>query len=156
MEHVLSFILVIVWACITYLLPVPGCPTGYLGAGGISEDGTNYKCIGGAAGYIDSKFFGSNHIYNYPTPIETGVFYPGDESVPYDPEGILGTLTSIFMVYLGLQAGKWFNFYDSDKTRLKYLIGACVIGKVRLMTLTVYSFEVIYNEIHYMHSIQSK
>jgi len=52
-EHVLSFICVIVWACVTYLMPVPNCPTGYLGAGGISEDGAYANCIGGAAGYID-------------------------------------------------------------------------------------------------------
>ena len=76
---------------------------------------------------IDAELFGPKHIYNYPTPIETRVYYPTEKSVPYDPEGILGTLTSIFMVYLGLQAGKWFNFYDSNSTRLKYLFSASAI-----------------------------
>merc|ERR1712227_321260 len=78
------------------------------------------------AGYIDYKFFGGDHVYNYPTPVETKVYFPTYQKVPYDPEGTLGSLTSIFMVYLGLQAGKVFSFYKSPMTRLKYLLAGCI------------------------------
>lgn len=39
---------------------------GYLGAGGIGDDGLYPNCTGGAAGYIDQWMFGDN-IYGYPT-----------------------------------------------------------------------------------------
>ena len=40
---------------------------GYLGPGGISDDGNYSNCTGGAAYYIDKEFFGINHIYSTPT-----------------------------------------------------------------------------------------
>ena len=39
---------------------------GYLGAGGIGDDGLYPNCTGGAAGYIDKWLLGDN-IYRYPT-----------------------------------------------------------------------------------------
>ena len=45
-------------------------------------------CIGGAAGYIDRKFFGVSHIYSNPTPKSV---YGKNLIGPYDPEGFLGT-----------------------------------------------------------------
>ena len=44
-----------------------GCPTGYLGPGGLHENSKYWNCTGGAAGYIDIKFFGAGHIYPFPT-----------------------------------------------------------------------------------------
>ena len=52
-EHLVVHLLLIVFICITYLLPVPGCPTGYTGPGGISESAQYNGCGGGAAPYID-------------------------------------------------------------------------------------------------------
>lgn len=40
---------------------------GYLGPGGLAEDGKYIDCTGGAAGYIDRVIFGSAHIYQNPT-----------------------------------------------------------------------------------------
>ena len=40
---------------------------GYLGPGGLHENGTHFNCTGGAAGYIDRKLFGENHIYHHPS-----------------------------------------------------------------------------------------
>ena len=40
---------------------------GYLGPGGLSEDGQHMNCTGGAAGYIDRVILGSAHIYQNPT-----------------------------------------------------------------------------------------
>lgn len=39
---------------------------GYLGAGGIGDNGLYPNCTGGAAGYIDKWLLGDN-IYQYPT-----------------------------------------------------------------------------------------
>lgn len=58
---------------------------GYLGPGGIHEDGKYENCTGGAAGYIDKQILGLNHMYKYPTSY---TIYGG---VAFDPEGIFGT-----------------------------------------------------------------
>uniref|UniRef100_A0A8C6LK89 Heparan-alpha-glucosaminide N-acetyltransferase n=1 Tax=Nothobranchius furzeri TaxID=105023 RepID=A0A8C6LK89_NOTFU len=89
------------WLFLTFLLPVPGCPTGYLGPGGIGDMGRYSDCTGGAAAFIDRWLLGENHIYQTPS---SRVIYA--THVPYDPEGILGSINSILMAFLGLQAGK--------------------------------------------------
>ncbi|KAJ6661666.1 hypothetical protein lerEdw1_013905, partial [Lerista edwardsae] len=71
---------------------------GYLGPGGIGDDGKYPNCTGGAAGYIDKWLLGENHIYHYPTCKE---LYKTTQ--PFDPEGILGTLNSVVMAFFGLQ-----------------------------------------------------
>lgn len=40
---------------------------GYLGPGGIGDDGKYPNCTGGAAGYIDKWLLGEDHVYHYPT-----------------------------------------------------------------------------------------
>lgn len=65
---------------ITFLLHVPGCPTGYLGPGGYALRGKYVNCTGGAAGYIDRLVF-RRHIYN---KTENPVF---GTTLPHDPEG---------------------------------------------------------------------
>ncbi|NWH97822.1 HGNAT acetyltransferase, partial [Tichodroma muraria] len=94
------FILVLetIWLCLTFLLPVPDCPRGYLGPGGIGDFGKYPNCTGGAAGYIDRLLLGEKHMYQHPS---SGVTY--QSTMPYDPEGILGTINSIVMAFLGLQ-----------------------------------------------------
>ncbi|KAG2465837.1 HGNAT acetyltransferase, partial [Polypterus senegalus] len=83
-------------------LPYPkeelGIILGYLGPGGIGDFGQYPNCTGGAAGYIDRWFLGENHIYQNPS---SHVLY--QSTVPYDPEGILGSLNSVVMTFLGLQ-----------------------------------------------------
>ncbi|CAG2067636.1 unnamed protein product, partial [Timema podura] len=93
--------LVATHTCLTFLLPVEGCPTGYLGPGGRYNYSSHPNCTGGAAGYIDRMVFRNEHLYQKPTCYE---IY--QTTLPYDPEGLLGTLTSILMVYLGVQAGR--------------------------------------------------
>ncbi|XP_068607102.1 heparan-alpha-glucosaminide N-acetyltransferase, partial [Brachionichthys hirsutus] len=90
-----------VWLCLTFLLPLPDCPTGYLGPGGIGDMGRYANCTGGAAGFIDRWLLGEKHIYQMPS---SRVIYASH--VPYDPEGVLGSINSILMAFLGLQAGK--------------------------------------------------
>lgn len=67
---------------ITFLLPVPNCPTGYLGPGGYYHFGKFPNCTGGAAGYIDRLVFGSHMYSKTENPVYGTI-------LPHDPEGIL-------------------------------------------------------------------
>ncbi|NXL66358.1 HGNAT acetyltransferase, partial [Chordeiles acutipennis] len=121
------FILVLeaIWLCLTFLLPVPGCPRGYLGPGGIGDFGNYPNCTGGAAGYIDRLLLGEKHIYQHPS---SSVIY--QTTMPYDPEGILGTINTIFMAFLGLQAGKIILFYKDQHKQImsRFFIWSIVMG----------------------------
>ncbi|KAJ9592755.1 hypothetical protein L9F63_015593 [Diploptera punctata] len=109
---------------LTLMLPVPGCPTGYLGPGGWQNYSSNPNCTGGAAGYIDRLIFGQNHIYQRPTC--QSVY---NTMVPYDPEGILGTLTSVLNVYLGVQAGRIILSYHYTFSRItRWMVWAILMG----------------------------
>ncbi|EDV27066.1 uncharacterized protein TRIADDRAFT_54611 [Trichoplax adhaerens] len=94
---------------VTLTAAVPDCPVGYSGPGGKSDDGKYYNCTGGIAGFIDRFVFGSNHLYSRPT---CKLLY--QSSQPFDPEGVLGTLTSIFLCFLGLQMGILHNIFSNN------------------------------------------
>uniref|UniRef100_A0A3Q3J448 Heparan-alpha-glucosaminide N-acetyltransferase catalytic domain-containing protein n=1 Tax=Monopterus albus TaxID=43700 RepID=A0A3Q3J448_MONAL len=117
-------LLEILWLCITFLMPVPNCPTGYLGAGGIGDNGLYPNCTGGAAGYIDRWIFGDN-MYRYPTCKE---MYHTTQ--PFDPEGVLGTINSIVMGFLGMQAGKIIIFCKGMNFHIlcRFLAWAVLLG----------------------------
>ena len=74
-------VLVTVHTCVTFLVYVPGCGRGYLGPGGLHDDGNYENCTGGIAGYIDRAVFG-NHIHKHPT-----CYKVYETQVGYDPEG---------------------------------------------------------------------
>ncbi|XP_074519147.1 heparan-alpha-glucosaminide N-acetyltransferase isoform X1 [Halichoeres trimaculatus] len=114
-----------VWLCLTFLLPVPECPTGYLGPGGIGDMGLYANCTGGAAGYIDRWLFGEKHIYQTPS---SRVIY--GTRMPYDPEGVLGSINSILMAFFGLQAGKIILHYRDVHTSImsRFLIWGLLLG----------------------------
>ncbi|XP_029706224.1 heparan-alpha-glucosaminide N-acetyltransferase-like [Takifugu rubripes] len=114
-----------VWLFLTFLLPVPDCPTGYLGPGGIGDMGLFPNCTGGAAGFIDRWLLGEKHIYQNPS---SRVIYA--THVPYDPEGILGSINSILMTFLGLQAGKIILHYRDLHRGIisRFLIWAFLLG----------------------------
>jgi heparan-alpha-glucosaminide N-acetyltransferase len=57
---------------------------GYLGPGGIHDNGQFRGCVGGATGYLDRLVLGEKHIYRHPTARD--VYGSG----PFDPEGIVG------------------------------------------------------------------
>ncbi|KAJ8411089.1 hypothetical protein AAFF_G00181240 [Aldrovandia affinis] len=113
------------WLCLTFLLPVPDCPTGYLGPGGIGDFGQYPNCTGGAAGYIDRWLLGESHIYQNPS---SRVLY--QSTMPYDPEGVLGSLSSVVMAFLGLQAGKIISHYKDlhSKIMTRFLMWGFVLG----------------------------
>ncbi|XP_019389715.1 PREDICTED: heparan-alpha-glucosaminide N-acetyltransferase isoform X2 [Crocodylus porosus] len=116
-----------IWLCLTFLLEVPGCPQGYIGPGGIGDFGKYDNCTGGAAGYIDRLLLGEEHIYQHPS---SNVIY--QTTVAYDPEGILGTINSIFMAFLGLQAGKILLFYKDQHKQIlsRFFIWSLIMAVV--------------------------
>ncbi|KAL7856391.1 hypothetical protein AOLI_G00199950 [Acnodon oligacanthus] len=113
------------WLCLTFLLPIPGCPTGYLGPGGIGDFGQYPNCTGGAAGYIDRWLLGENHIYQTPS---SRVIY--QTTVPFDPEGVLGSINSVLMAFLGLQAGKVLLHYREQHRQIitRFLVWSFLLG----------------------------
>lgn len=126
-EWVVIFILVGIWLLTTFLLEVPGCPKGYLGPGGLADEGKHWNCTGGAAGYVDFKIFGPRHIYDSPTCRD--LYMTGS----YDPEGTLGYLTSITLCYLGAQAGRVLVYYREHKQRIvRWVIWSLIIGLLGL------------------------
>jgi heparan-alpha-glucosaminide N-acetyltransferase len=88
-EYIVVLLIIITWLSITFGLSVPGCPTGYIGPGGLlGSYGLYPNCTGGAAGYIDKTILGISHMYDEPTC--QPIYLTG----PYDPEGILGCLNN--------------------------------------------------------------
>lgn len=94
------------------ILDVPGCPRGYMGPGGMHMDGAHANCTGGFAGYVDKLVLGVEHLY--PTPGSHAVYGSG----PFDPEGLLGCLTSVLQVFLGVQAGSALVTFPSWRSRV--------------------------------------
>ncbi|OXB54462.1 hypothetical protein ASZ78_016501 [Callipepla squamata] len=124
-QWIFILMLEVIWLCLTFLLPVPGCPRGYLGPGGIGDFGNYPNCTGGAAGYIDRLVLGEKHMYQHPS---CNVLY--QTTVPYDPEGILGTINTILMAFLGLQAGKILLSYRDQHKQImrRFFIWSVVMG----------------------------
>ncbi|XP_041485247.1 heparan-alpha-glucosaminide N-acetyltransferase-like isoform X2 [Lytechinus variegatus] len=119
LELPLAFCFLTVHLCLTFLLPVPGCPLGYQGPGGplVGENGELTNCTGGASGYIDRMFFTEAHIINIDTC--SAVYRT---IVKSDPEGILGSFTSIALCVFGLQAGKILHLFTTVRGRCLRLI----------------------------------
>eukprot|EP00118_Oscarella_pearsei_P026707 m.310317 g.310317 ORF g.310317 m.310317 type:complete len:615 (+) comp50868_c0_seq1:21-1865(+) len=120
-EWLAAFSLVGLWLGLTFGLPVPNCKSGYLGPGGNGDHGDYENCTGGAAGFIDRWVLSKNHVFSHPTCkdlYETG---------SYDPEGILGTLNSIVLAFLGMHAGRIFLTHREDWPRLRRLVIAGLI-----------------------------
>ena len=98
---VLALVITIIHTLITFCLPVPGCPTGYLGPGGLDLNGTAKLCTGGSAGYIDRMLFG-NHTYT-----SSGLKKLYHTSMNFDPEGLLSTFSSLLTVICGIRSAKY-------------------------------------------------
>lgn len=125
-EWLLNFAILAVHLAITFALPVPGCPTGYLGPGGISENGIYFNCSGGAAQYVDRLVLGENHIYQHPTFKNT---YKTNQ--PFDPEGIVGIPTSIFLCFLGVQSGRILMTFKTHRERIfRWIVWALFTGGI--------------------------
>eukprot|EP00948_MAST-09A_sp_MAST-9A-sp1_P000134 g134.t1 len=123
-EWVIALVFPACYICIQFFLPVPGCPTGYVGPGGVYSEFPD--CTGGAHRYIDWLVFGYKHLYQSPN---CGHVYGCG---PYDPEGLLGGFNVVFLCFLGLQAGRIILAYPDHSSRLtRFLlwgVGLCGIA----------------------------
>lgn len=110
LEWILIGALEAVYLCVQFFLPVPGCPTGYLGPGGLADGGEHWDCAGGAHGHIDRLIFGSKHMYHSVDPdgsvVSAATCADTFRCTVYDPEGALGAINAVVIAYLGLQAGR--------------------------------------------------
>ncbi|CAF1004917.1 unnamed protein product, partial [Brachionus calyciflorus] len=116
-HFIVVHLIILIWFLIVFLLPVPGCPTGYLGPGGNEYGSKYFNCTGGATGYIDRLILGYDHLYKALSI--TQKVYQIDR---YEPEGILSTLPSICLAYYGVIAGRILLFYKDPKKRFMYLL----------------------------------
>jgi heparan-alpha-glucosaminide N-acetyltransferase len=110
MEWLVIASLEAVYLCVQFFLPVPGCPTGYLGPGGLAEDGKFFNCPGGAHGYIDRLVWGAAHMYHNQDAngaiVSAATCADSFRCPVYDPEGTLGAINAVVIAFLGLQAGR--------------------------------------------------
>lgn len=107
---------------LTYLLvclaaKAPGCPVGYNGPGGIGGGTDHSLCTGGVHRYLDTILLGEKNLYKNPT---CKALY-GCEA--YDPEGVLGLLSSCTLMYWGLMAGRVLLHFNTHDGRLRRWLG---------------------------------
>ncbi|OQR98295.1 heparan-alpha-glucosaminide N-acetyltransferase [Thraustotheca clavata] len=115
LQWALMLVVVGLQSFLVFALPIPGCPTGYFGAGGLAEHSSYPNCTGGAHKQVDIWIFGPNHIYQYPT---TKAIY---RTGAYDPEGFLNWIMVAFTTFLGFKAGVIFLNGKDYKHRSGYL-----------------------------------
>ncbi|XP_046663450.1 heparan-alpha-glucosaminide N-acetyltransferase-like [Homalodisca vitripennis] len=101
---------------ITYSLPLPNCPTGYSGPGGLYDNFSTPHCTGGAVKYIDHKIFGRRHMPPVELLRQTLMVYQIHE--PFEPQGLLGTLTSCLLMALAMQASRVFVYFHHPYSRV--------------------------------------
>ena len=118
-----------------------------MGPGGLHDSSKYWNCTGGAAAWIDRKFFGYNHIYDGPTSFavyQVDQYIDGDEGNHHDPEGLLGSINSIVIVFFGLQAGKILLHFTDFKNRMirfgawgcKFMFICCYAKKRKFLSVT--------------------
>ncbi|CAB3367962.1 Hypothetical predicted protein [Cloeon dipterum] len=98
-QWVIHGVVHLLYLCLVFFLPIPGCPTGYVGPGGISEGGKYFNCTGGTFGYVDRLLHDERHLFDTPT---TKDIY---KVKVFDPEGPFSNLPSLLTMILGVQAG---------------------------------------------------
>jgi len=119
---------------ISHLLPVPGCPTGYLRPGGIEFGGQYFYCTGGANRYIDRLVFGE-------TKLRTGANCSSVYQCPsFDKYGILGTLNFIFGMYLAVLVGEGYLKFREARKRTVWVLSHC-LAFLLVTTISIVTME---------------
>lgn len=116
---ILALLLIAVHLTVVFKLPVPGCPSGYMGPGGKQFMGRYSHCMGGAVGYIDYLVLGNETSTNINSNNGITAVY---EAVPLNPFNLFGNLLTIVQVFLGLQCGLVFMLWRTPKARLFRLL----------------------------------
>ncbi|CAB3369271.1 Hypothetical predicted protein [Cloeon dipterum] len=111
-QWAIHIVLHVISICLVFFLPVPGCPTGYLGPGGLSEDRKYENCTGGTFGYVNKLLMNEANMEQNPTA--KAVY----EVNAFDPEGYFSNLPSLLTVILGIQAGAILVIYNESRERI--------------------------------------
>lgn len=135
-QYVFVLCCLVVHACITNLLPVPGCPTGYTGPGGLHMHSKYQNCTGGAARYIDALLFGAKNLERDPYCKHTY-----KTVVSFDPSGLLSCLNCFLTMYSGVYAARVFVYYSETKARLAILVTCGVVQSFLGAVLCLFSEE---------------
>lgn len=135
-QYTLVIVCLVVHSFITYLLPVPGCPTGYTGPGGAHMHSKYPNCTGGAARYIDSLLFGDRHLDQ--NPLCKPVY---KTEVPFDSAGLLGTFNGLLTMFGGVYAAGVFVYYSKTKVRLTILVICGVVQSLLGLLFCLFSEE---------------
>ncbi|CAH0386555.1 unnamed protein product [Bemisia tabaci] len=86
---------------VVFTIAAPGCPKGYMGPGGIQNNGIYKNCTGGISGHIDRTILGVEHTRIFPWSGVVNVY----KGLPLESEGVFSSLLAIFQTFLGAQAG---------------------------------------------------
>ncbi|ETV99365.1 hypothetical protein, variant [Aphanomyces invadans] len=121
-ESLVMFVVVAANLGIAFLLPVPGCPTGYFGPGGLGDGGLYANCTGGAHLLVDLTIFGESYMGTGGT--QASVY---DTNGPWDPEGALNWLMVSFMAYIGYVVGGLFLQATNWKHKIGTLVSVGVV-----------------------------
>lgn len=107
---------IIFFSCVYICLFVSasGCPVGYNGPGGISDDGHYSDCTGGIHRYVDQTVFGESRYYQTPTCVPMTCI----TVLLYDPEGLLGSMLACSFTYLGVMSERVLVHYKNHSARL--------------------------------------
>jgi len=112
-QWAVMIILAVVYICLqSFMVLDEGCPAGYIGAGGLADNGKYFGlgCTGGAHRKLDGIIFGFHHVYHYNddngVPRSSATCDDVYHCDVHDPEGFLGSLSAMWMCWLGLQAGR--------------------------------------------------
>ncbi|BES87903.1 Heparanalpha-glucosaminide N-acetyltransferase [Nesidiocoris tenuis] len=132
-QWIIMLCLVTLHTGLVLFVKIDGCPRGYLGPGGLDRNGTAFNCTGGVTGYLDRVIFGANHIYQNPT--SRHVYH---STMPFDPEGLLGTLMTAFSIFLGVNAGRVLIVYSSSIERnARWMSLSFICGILSLMLCAI-------------------
>ena len=99
------------------------CPIGYIGSGGIGDNGKYTGCTGGAHLYIDTVFYGYSHL-DKDSRVEE-MYYSGH----FDRLGILSNFMGIFITFIGILMGRvLYVHYDHKERILRWIVYSIVFG----------------------------
>ena len=120
----LSCALLIIHTVWMQLVPVPGFGRPDLDVGFRDATGDYTGVLSNWAFYVDSRVLGS-HAYHF-----LGDRSPGTVAWAFDPEGLVGTVTALCTVVLGILAGRWLRRADRSDHRK---FGGALAGGVLLI-----------------------
>lgn len=128
-EWIVMLIIVAIHTATVFGIKLDGCDRGYVGPGGIHDYMRNPLCSGGLTGFVDRAILTENHMFQWPS-----IRWVYDATQRFDPEGIYGSLTTIFHAFLGLQCGVILMVYKEDKDRLiRWIIWGAVMAALTMI-----------------------